>query len=230
MKLIYINLCLLIFLLSLDLRADSLEDACSNLNKCVDAVSELTGKKYLYNGKLKGSLASSNNLELTKENADQLFSFLLNENGYTRVPVGENTFQIISSRDIRYTPTPKFLASYDKAPELPDNMDYVMMEYTVKNNKTKLSTEITRALRPFMSRYGRIIDVKSSGHIIFQDTARNLKRLYGLIKTVDIIPSKESLKSFKKSQDRRFEISKIEAKSCGSYKSEIKELKNKESG
>lgn len=212
---------------SFTLSAKSVQKSCAELKDCVDEVSKMTGVKYLYSGELKGKIVSSDNLELTNENADSLFSSILNENGYTRIKQEENTYLILSARDIRYQATPIVKASYDSVPSLPQNMDYYMMEYTLKNNQTKISSEITGALRPFISRYGRIIDMKTTGTLIVQDTAKNLTRLYELIKKMDIIPTKEQIEAMKKQQDRKFELDKIEAKNCANLKNELQDLKNK---
>jgi general secretion pathway protein D len=212
---------------SFTLSAKSVQKSCSELKDCVDEVSKLTGVKYLYSGELKGKIVASDNLELSKENADSLFSSILNENGYTRLKQDENTYLIMSARDIRYHPTPIVKANNDNSPSLPSNMDYYMMEYTLKDNRTNISSEITGALRPFMSRYGRIIDIRTTGTLVVQDTAKNLSRLYELIKKMDVAPTKDQVEAKKKSEERKFELEKIEAKNCSNLQAELKELKKK---
>jgi len=186
---------------------------CKGLADCVQRVSKLTGKKYFYGKDLKGDVKSTTNFELNMKNADTFISMALNENGYTRVPLVEkNSFRIIHARDIRYTPVPIFIAGETVIPE---NDDYIMM--TV-NLKFVNSTEVTRSFRPFMSRYGRIIDIKQKNRIIVQDTGKNAKRLLHLIKTLDIpLSSKE--KDFQEnrlSHSREIEI--LKAKHCGNGK------------
>ena len=72
-------------------------------------------------------------------------------------------------------PTKEFSASKEQAPEVPKYDDYFMMKY--KGIHPELTTNITRSIRPFMSRYGRIIDMKSTGMVIVQDTGSNLHRI-----------------------------------------------------
>ena len=69
----------------------SLSDSCKDLNECVKKVSEITSKKYLYTIKLKGSLEGTKNITLNKDNADELLSYALNQNGYTRIVINESS-------------------------------------------------------------------------------------------------------------------------------------------
>lgn len=192
---------------------------CENLNKCVQLVSQLTGKQYLVGGELKGKIQTSKNLLLTKENADTLFSHILHENGYTRVPIkGQGVFRIINARDVRYTPTPHYYATKTTFPEMPDTADYHMLTYTFSAADFGITTEVTRSLRPFMSRYGRIIDIKSQKKIVLQDTAINIKRLYKIIRDLDVKPNSEMQEKRERSQKHRRKVELLQAQHCGPNK------------
>lgn len=195
-------------------KAGNLKTKCKNLVACAQSVSKLTGKEYLYPEKFTGKVRGTEGIELTAKNADTLYSYILNENGYTRILLEDGkTFRIISARDVRYNPVPKVTASYDKGPALPQNVDYHMMTYKMKH--PIVSTYATRSLRPFMSRYGRIIDNRINGTLIVQDTALNLKRLYGLIRAMDEAPSREVKKGWKLAKKNSHEIKLQKAKNCG---------------
>ena len=193
-----------------------IKKVCVDLNSCVETVSSLTGKSYLYGKDLKGTIKASSNLLIDKKNADRVLSEILNDAGYTRVPVNDKTFRIISARDVRYTPVPQIEASKKTAPNLPDVADYFMMTYTMKN--PEVSTSITRSLRPFMSRYGRIIDFKPNGTLVVQDTALNIKRLYKLVKSMDVKPTKAQLKRWERDRKRYHELELQRAKHGGAKK------------
>ena len=191
-----------------------------NLIKYVEKVSKLTGQKYVYGKSLKGSITLTSNYKLTKDNADSTLSLILNENGYTRVPLQEdNSYRIINARDVRYTPTKIYIAGKDT---LPNNDDYLMLIIDLKEVN---STEITRSFRPFMSRYGRIIDIKQKNRIIIQDTAKNARRMLTLTKSIDIpLTSKEREKN-KERMKHKQELAKLNAKNCGNVHQELKDLR-----
>ena len=105
-------------------------------------------------------------------------------NGYTLIRSGA-FYKIVNSRDIRYTPTKIYTGTYT-----PDTENYVMRIIPLKNIN---STEVTRSFRPFMSRYGRLIEIKQTNTIIVQDTGENINRLGRLIKFIDVPGHDDSL-------------------------------------
>lgn len=208
--------------------AQAAKKSCKDLESCIRVAGNLTGKSYLYTMKLKGTVKMTNNFKLTKENADGFISKVLNLNGYTRIPMKEDDgFLVVSTRDIRYTPTPLVPASRDNGPDLPDNYDYFQMVYKPKEADTIQLHEFTRSIRPFLSRYGRIIAPKSEGPLIVQDTAANLKRIYKILVQYDRKLSKEEKERRENWRNRDYEIKKLEAKNCASKKEVIKEYVKK---
>lgn len=188
-----------------------------DLKTLVNKVSEITGIKYIYPSELKGGIGLSENYELNKENADKSLSYILHENGYTRLPHEKGVMKIVSSRDIRYHATDLVSADRNQVPEIPNNHDYYMMEFQMDN--TGLTSEITRSLRPFMSRYGRIIDVKHANKLIVQDTGINLLRMHGLIASMDKKLTKQQQEQWEKDQDFNRKLKLRQAKHCGEGKS-----------
>jgi general secretion pathway protein D len=193
--------------------AGNLKTKCNTLTKCAETVSQLTNRQYIFPGALKGKILGTEGVDFTAENADSLYSQILNENGYTRILLEDKkTYRIINARDVRYNPVPQVKSDYEKKPDLPNNTDYHMMSYQMRN--PMVSTDVTRSLRPFMSRYGRIIDNKLNGTLIVQDTAINLKRMYGLIKQMDNKPTREMRLKWKKDKERYHELQLEKAKHC----------------
>lgn len=217
-KIVFISAVVIPTFFVLTAKAGNLKTKCATLEKCAETVSQLTDRQYIFPGKLKGKIKGTEGVDFTAENADSLYSHILNENGYTRVLLDDGrTYRIINSRDVRYTPVPQVTSNYDKAPQLPNTSDYHMMTYTLKY--PLISKEMTRSLRPFMSRYGRIIDNKVGGTIIVQDTALNLKRIYGLIKQMDNEPTREMRNKWRKDEERWHQLRMEKARHCGDDKS-----------
>ncbi len=129
---------------------------------------DVVGKTFLYGKK-----------EIKKEELDFFASIIADENGYTMVVRKHlNQIEIISTRDVRY----KTNSLYSDIKNVPFNYNHV--KFTMKLEYA-LANEVTRNMRPFMSRYGRIIDERNANTIIISDTARNIHRLYKLIKVLD---------------------------------------------
>lgn len=206
----------LLLVLCLVLSFNSYANDCVDLAKCTEHVSKLTGKKYLYDGSLKGDFKASTNLKFTADNADTLFSYVLNLAGYSRVPtVEKDTYKIVASRDIRYETLPLLSASLTETPAIPKNEDYYSLTYTLTHFKDGQSREIANSLRPFMSRYGRIIELYGASTITIMETASKLPQLLEIIKRSDRVLTKEEI-ALRKEREVRMDKKKAQNEKNGS--------------
>lgn len=182
---------------------------CHQIKDCVSKVGDLTGVEYTTSEDLKGNVYDLTGIEVTRDNAGELLAQLLFDLGYTRLPVDESRYHIISSREVRYHALPLINGNEGKVPK---SFDYVMVSYQLENPER--SSDITRSFRPFMSRYGRIIDVKHVGKIIIQDTGHNINRLMKVLKEMDVPISKEERerRQVKSEHHKRLEV--LRAKNC----------------
>lgn len=110
-------------------------------------------------------------------------------------------YKIMNIRDIRYVPTKIYTGSYT-----PDTEQHVMKVISLKNVD---ANEISRNFRPFMSRYGRIIDIKQTNTVIISDTGDNISRLEKLIKFLDVPGFEESLQIIPVKNSSAQEIAKL---------------------
>lgn len=172
-------------------------------------VSDLTGKSYILDKDIKGEVVVSDNFKLTKENADDFIAEALNIAGYTRIKSNSADFKVINSRDVRYSAVQ--LYDYGKD-EIPNNHDYVMVSIKLKNKY--MTSDISRNFRPFMSSYGRIIDITDTGTLIISDTGRNIHRLIDLVKKLDRKPTDEDKERFEKRRRHEKKLKELKAKSC----------------
>lgn len=145
---------------------------------------ELTGINLILDEDLRGNISIMAPTPITVGDAWKAYLTALNVNGYTLVQSGE-FYKIVNARDIRYTPTKIYTGNFT-----PDTDNYVMRIIPLKNID---SAEVTRSFRPFMSRYGRIIDIQQTNTIIIQDTGSNINRLVRLIRFIDVPGHEESL-------------------------------------
>jgi len=192
----------LFLLFTINVSAIAAGKSCSKLESCVQLVSNITGEKYTYNNELKGAVKLTKNFKINKKNADDFISEILYLNGFARIKNGEDSWSIINARDIRYSPTPLFEYGKD---EIPENNDYALVSIKLKN--PYIVSEVSRNFRPFMSRYGRIIDIRDPGVIVINDTGSNIHRLISLIKIIDKAPTKDDIKKYEERERKRIERS-----------------------
>lgn len=162
---------------SFDFPNASLVDLTKHMQK-------LTGINLIIDKDIKGTVSITAPTAITVGDAWKAYLTALNLNGYTLVKSGA-FYKIVQARDIRYTSTKIYTGNYT-----PETENYAMRIIPLKNIN---SSEVTRSFRPFMSRYGRIIEIRQTNTIIVQDTGSHINRLARLIKFIDVPGHEESL-------------------------------------
>jgi general secretion pathway protein D len=170
------------------------------LEELTKHMQKLTGINLIIDKELKGKISIVAPTPITVGDAWKAYLSALNINGYSLVKSGA-FWKIVNARDIRYTPTKIYTGNYT-----PDTENYVMRIIPLKNIS---SAEVTRSFRPFMSRYGRIIDIKQTNTVIVQDTGDNINRLVRLIKFIDVPGHEETLQIIPVKHSSAQEISKL---------------------
>lgn len=201
-------------LLSFSLQAST----CKLLSDCVNETSKLTGIKYIYPENMFSNKDELNvEMILNKENADTVLSEALNIFEYMKLPTKvENVWQIIPGRDIRYHgDLPVFQASKKVTPALPKNHDPVQMVYQAQPG-TDVG-DIARSLRPFISRYGRVIDTKG-GTIIVVDRASVVAHVLPMIQREDVPLSNAEKLNREKNNQRHHELEMAKMKNSNGPK------------
>lgn len=131
--------------------------------------------------------------QVKKDQMENYISILLSQSGNAVVRMPDSNFmQVISARDIRYTPLPIYKSRND----IPKNDNQAQFSYTLKHID---ASEMSRNMRPFMSRYGRIIDIKHANALHITDTGNNLRKLADIVLSLDT-------EEFKKDQNAIQEI------------------------
>lgn len=162
----------------------------------------------------------SKNFKITKENVGDLISENLFINGFTRIKSKPDQWTIVSARDVRYTATGFLMYGKD---QIPDNYDYQTVHIKLKN--PYLAPELSRNFRPFMSRYGRVIDIKETGTLIINDTGKNIHRLLKLVETTDKSLTKDEREKYEDLEEQKQKIKIIKAKNCSDIKSDLEEIR-----
>ena len=86
--------------------------------------------------------------------------------------------KVVVARDVRYSTLPV----YRDLAQVPRDYNYVQFLYETKHVS---SSELARNLRPFVSRYGRAIDIPRSQAFHLSDTGIGVHRLMEVIRLID---------------------------------------------
>lgn len=200
--------------------------SCSVLKDCLDIASSITKKNYLYGDfSLDDKINQSGEIHWTKDNADFLIGELLKEFGYYRMPTpNPNVYTLMHARDVRYTANvPSFKADIGSQDTLPsaNSADPAELVYTSKNPGRP--QEIARNLRPFLSRYGRVIDVRASNIVILRDSTAALHQLLPLMRKMDVPVTKAELQQ----AEKEYKIEMMRERTRAEIASKVQELLDK---
>jgi general secretion pathway protein D len=181
---------------------------------------KLTGINLILDKDVRGKVSILAPSPITVGDAWKAYLTALNLNNYTLVKSGA-FYKIVASRDARYTPTKIYRGNYT-----PDTENYVMRIIPLKHIQ---ANEISRSFRPFMSRFGRIIDIKQTNTVIIHDTGQIINNMVQLIKFLDVTGHEESLHIIKVKFSSAQEIAKLLGTILNKGKSRSKKQKTKES-
>lgn len=164
----------------------NLKDA--DINTLIATVSELTGKNFIIDPRVKGKVTVLSSSPMSTEGIYETFLAVLQVHGYAAIPAGE-AIKII----------PEVNAKQDGAPNpgadrlAPD--DVVTRVFTVDNVP---AAQLVPILRPLVPQYGHLAASAPSNMLIISDRAANVDRLREIIRKID------------QSSDREFELFKLE--------------------
>lgn len=122
----------------------------------------------------------STDLIITKkikvDDLEPLLDNILRARGFTIVDEG-SFLRVINARDIRYSPT----KLYDSS-DFPTTDKYIFVYHVLK---APLAHSASRNMRPFMSRWGRIIDFNDGHSLVVNDRGRNIKNILKFLNAMD---------------------------------------------
>lgn len=176
---------------------------CSDIKSCAMAVSDVTGQKYIFNSDIeKFKLSITPEAEITKENAELIFTAMLDQVGLARAPIGDGkTFRIVTGADRKEMEIPVVEASAEKAPSFSNTFDWVTMRYKPKSKE--LTDSIERAYRLHVPRNSRLQADYNAGIIIVTSSTPVVRQMYETIKAADV-PQTAAVKKHLEEEKKRF--------------------------
>lgn len=143
------------------------------------------------------------NTKVTKGELKKIFFESLDSLGYTSSDDSDILF-LFSTRDIRYLPTKMYVDQ-----SFPKDASYSTVLYRLKY---PLSAEITRNLRPFLSRYGRVVDLSDAKTLILNDRGDNVERILQTIASLDTEAAYQDLITYKPKKSEGEEVNPLQEK------------------
>lgn len=125
---------------------------------------------------LRGKVTFSTFKPISLEDFNKMFVTVLGTQGFTMVEEG-SFLRVIAERDVRYVPN-KFYSDNT----YPKNDQYILYRHELKN---PLGHEISRNMRPFLSRYARVMSYNDGHTLILAEKGTNLTRLLSIIDEMD---------------------------------------------
>ncbi|MBL9023787.1 MAG: type II secretion system secretin GspD [Myxococcales bacterium] len=156
----------------------SLEDA--DLPDLVKAISQTTGKRFIYGSKLRSIKATVYSPEkVTAAEAYSAFLSILESNGMTVIPHG-SFLKIVDTQDAVKQPAPV----YGTAAPVPAEDRFVTRMYRLTNVD---ATEVAQILNTnFKSKDGNITTYAPGNLLIITDTGSNIRRMLRIVEELDV--------------------------------------------
>lgn len=158
---------------------------CADFKACATLMNELTGQRYVWDSRFEGvKFSAAPAVELTKENADLVFTALLDQAGFARAPVGDGkTFRIVKGSERKEMDMPVLEASATQIPNFPKDWDWVTMNYKLKS--PELATYLERRFRLHVPRESRMQAMEHTGVLIVAAPSPVVRKMYETFKASD---------------------------------------------
>ena len=142
-------------------------------------MSELTGKNFLIDDKVRGKITIVAPNPVTPDEAYQVFLSILEIQGFTVVPQGP-IIKIIPSRDVKDSPIPTRTESGGLSPTSDEFITQLIPLQHADAN------DIRGLLTPLVSKESSLLSYPATNTLILTDTVSNITRLLKIIRALDI--------------------------------------------
>jgi hypothetical protein len=161
-------------------------ETCTDFKTCSQLMFELKGQRYVWDAKMEEhKFTATPNVEMSKENAELIFTALLDQAGLARLPVGDGkTYRVERNVNLKEISAPVFDASAEHAPVIPmDTWDWVTMRYKLKSADE--ANVIESMYRLHLPREARMQADENAGLLLVTGTIPMVKQMYVTISAAD---------------------------------------------
>src|SRR5215471_6592927 len=152
----------------------------ADIVQVINLISELTGKSFLVDDKVRGKVTIIAPTEVTLEEAYQIFLSVLEIQGFTIVPQGP-IIKIIPSRDVKDNPIPTATDGQHSFSPTTESFvtQLIPLQYADAN-------DIRGLLTPLVSKESSLLAYAPTNSLIVTDTVANINRLLKIITALDV--------------------------------------------
>lgn len=149
----------------------------AEIEAVVQFISELTGKNFILDEKVRGKITVIAPGKVTPEEAFQVFQAILNVKGFTIVPVTENVFKLVASREAKQTN----IETVGDDAEPGDRFVTRLLPLQFVEAET-----VAGILSPLVSKDSSIVAYAPTNTLILTDSLSNIDRLVKIIEALDV--------------------------------------------
>ncbi len=158
----------------------------ADIHAVIKFISELTGKNFVVDSKVKGKVTVIAPTKITIDEAYRMFESILEVEGYTTVPAGK-AIKIIPSREAK-----------EKGIEaIPSKRGALLSEDRIITRIIHLrfidADSILTVIKPLVSKESSLVSYPYTNDIILTDVASNIKKILSIIQELDIEGFQEEL-------------------------------------
>ena len=158
----------------------NLKDA--NITAVIGTISELTGKNFIVDPRVKGKVTIISSRPMDKEAIYQVFLSVLDVHGFAAIPSG-GVIKIVPDASAKQDALPVADA------EAPGHGDEVVTRVVELAHVS--ASQLVPILRPLVPQQGHLAAYVPSNILIISDRAANIQRLLGIIRRIDVPSSNE---------------------------------------
>ena len=149
-----------------------------DINVFIKFISELTGKNFVVDQRVKGKVTIISPAKISLDEAFKVFESVLEVHGYTTIKAGKIT-KIVPSPAARSKNIKTLLQKESGSPEDTIVTQLIHLKYAGPD-------EIKRLFTPLISKSSVILSYPPTNTLIVTDVYSNIKRLLRILKTIDI--------------------------------------------
>ncbi|GAB6063677.1 type II secretion system secretin GspD [Deferrisoma palaeochoriense] len=149
----------------------------AEIEAVVQFISELTGKNFILDEKVRGKITVIAPERISPEEAFQVFQAILNVKGFTIVPVTDNVFKLVSTREAKQTN----IETVADGAEPGDRFVTRLLPLQYVEAET-----VAGILSPLVSKDSSIVAYAPTNTLILTDSLSNIERLVKIIEALDV--------------------------------------------